>query len=61
MAASNIYLVMDAGTPVTAFTDKRELQVYLCRRLDTFCNPLVYTFTGGFGPKIMTMSAALAE
>jgi hypothetical protein len=29
--------------------------------LNPFCNPLVYTFTGGFGPKIITMSAALAE
>jgi len=29
MAASNqIFLVMDAGTPVTAFTTRRELQAY---------------------------------
>jgi hypothetical protein len=41
MAASDqIYLVMDAGTPVAAFTVKREMQIYLRRRLDTFCNPL---------------------
>jgi hypothetical protein len=29
-------------------------------RLDTFCNPLAYTFHGGRGPSIMTMSRALA-
>jgi hypothetical protein len=37
---------MDAGTPVAAFTARRELQAYLPRRLDTFINPLVYTFWG---------------
>jgi hypothetical protein len=30
-------------------------------RLDTFCNPLVYTFAGAHGPTIMTLSRALAE
>jgi hypothetical protein len=34
-AANHIYLVTDAGTPVTAFATKREL-AYLRRRLDTF-------------------------
>jgi hypothetical protein len=52
---------MDAGTPVTAFTDKRELKVYLRRRLDTFCNPPVYTFANGHPPTITTMSRAAAE
>jgi hypothetical protein len=33
----------------------------LRRRLDTFVNPLVYTFWGSHGPSIMTMPAALAE
>jgi hypothetical protein len=62
MTASNqIFLVMDAGTPVAAFTARRELQTYLRRRLDTFCNPLVYTFWSDRGPSIMTMSAALVE
>ena len=61
MSATPIDLVMDAGTPVAAFTARQELQAYLRRRLDTFCNPLVYTFWGGQGPSIMTMSAALAE
>jgi hypothetical protein len=62
MTTSNqIFLVMDAGTPVAAFTARRELQTYLRRRLDTFCNPLVYTFWGNQGPSIMTMSAALGE
>jgi hypothetical protein len=30
-------------------------------RIDTFTNPLVYTFWGNHGPSIMTMSSALAE
>jgi hypothetical protein len=58
--ASNIYLVMDAGTPIAAFTVKRDMQLYLRRRLDTFCNALVYTFTDGRGPLIMTVSKAMA-
>jgi hypothetical protein len=62
MSASNqIFLVVDAGTPVAAFTVRREMQAYLKRRLDTFVNPLVYTFWGNQGPSIMTMTAALAE
>jgi hypothetical protein len=53
---------MDAGTPVAAFTSKHELKAYLRRRLDTFCNPLVYTFRDNqVTSSIMTMSAALAE
>jgi hypothetical protein len=40
-AANHIYLVTDAGTPVTAFTTKRKLQAYLRRRLDTFAAPLL--------------------
>ena len=62
MAASNlIFLVMDAGTPVAAFTTQQELKAYL-RRLDAFVSPLVYTFWDDQGtPSIMTMSAALAE
>jgi hypothetical protein len=59
--SDQIYLVMDAGTPVAAFTVKHDMQAYLGRRLDTFINPLVYTFWGDQGPSIMTMSAALAD
>jgi hypothetical protein len=55
------FLVVDAGTPVAAFTARRELQAYLRRLVDTFINPLVCTFWGNQGPSIMTMSAALAE
>jgi len=62
MAASNqIFLVMDAGTPVAAFTAWPKLKAYLRRRLDAFINPLVYTFWGSQGPSIMTISSALAE
>jgi hypothetical protein len=54
--------VVDAGTPVAAFTARRELTAYLKRRLDTFINPLIYRFWDNHGtPSIMTMSAALAE
>ena len=51
MTASNqIFLVVDAGSPKAAFTTRGEMQAYLKRRLDTFCNPLVYTFWGNQGP-----------
>jgi hypothetical protein len=52
---------VDAGTPVAAFTARQELNAYLRRRLDTFINPLVYTFWGNQGPSIMTMSSAMSE
>ena len=63
MVASNqIFLVMDAGSTVAAFTARHELKAYLRRRLDVFINPLVYTFWDNqCTPSIMTMSAALAE
>ena len=62
MTASNqIFLVMDAGSPKATFSTRPELQAYLRRRLDTFTNPLVYTFWGDHGPSIMTMPSALAE
>ena len=42
MSASNqIFLVVDAGTPVAAFTVRQELKAYLRRRLDVFINPLL--------------------
>jgi hypothetical protein len=56
-AANQIFPVMDTGSPKAAFTTGRELQAYLRRRLDTFINPLVYTFWGNQGPSIMTMSS----
>jgi hypothetical protein len=40
---NHIYLVMDAGSPVAAFTIKHEMKTYLRRRFDAFINPLVYT------------------
>jgi hypothetical protein len=52
---------MGAGTPVAAFTARQALKAYLRRRLDTFCNPLVYTFAHGREPVITTLSRALAE
>jgi hypothetical protein len=53
--------VMDAGSPVAAFTVQHEMKAYLKRRLETFTNPLVYTFANDQGRAIMTMSRALAE
>jgi hypothetical protein len=62
MTASNqIFLVVDAGTPVGAFTARHELTAYLKRRLDAFINPLVYTFWDNQCPSIMTISSALAD
>jgi hypothetical protein len=59
MSANQICLVMDAGTPVVAFTARPELKVYLRRRLDVFVNPLVYAFWDNQGTQsIMTMSSA---
>jgi hypothetical protein len=60
-ASEHIYLVMDAGSPVAAFTVQHQMKAYLKRRLETFTNPLVYTFGDNQGPAIMTMSRALAE
>jgi hypothetical protein len=61
--SKHIYLVVDAGNPVAAFTAKHEMNTYLKRRLGTFKNPLVYTFGGdqGYFPAIMTMSSAMAD
>ena len=35
-ASAHIYLVMDAGSPVAAFTVQHEMKAYLKRRLETF-------------------------
>jgi hypothetical protein len=63
MTTSNqILLVANIGTPVAAFTVRRELKAYLRRRLDAFINPLVYTFWDNQGtPSIMTISAVVSE
>jgi len=62
MTASNqIFLVVDAGTPVAAFTARHELKAFLQRRRDGFTDPLVYMFRSNHDPSIMTMSSALAE
>jgi hypothetical protein len=60
-ASSQIFLVVDAGSPVAAFTARHELKAYLQRRRDAFTNPLVYTLWGNQSPSIMTMSSALAD
>jgi hypothetical protein len=60
---NHICLVMDAGSPVAAFTLKDEMRTYLRRRQDSFTNPLVYTFGGeqGYTPAIITMSSGLSD
>jgi hypothetical protein len=45
-ASSQIFLVVDAGTPVAAFTARQALRAFLQRRREAFTNPLVYTFWG---------------
>ena len=62
-ASECIDLVMDAGSPVAAFTVKREMRACLKRRLGAFANPLAYAFGGnrGYTPAIMTMSSASAD
>ena len=60
--SSQIFLVMDEGSPVAPFTARHELKAYLLRRLDAFINPLAYAFWDNQGtPSIMTLSAARAE
>jgi hypothetical protein len=54
------------GTPAHPWRRSRleEMKAYVRRRLDTFINPLVYTFADGHAPHsptIMTTSRALAE
>jgi hypothetical protein len=62
MSANQIFLVMDEGRPVTAFTSKGELRAFLRSRFWLVGNPLIYKFAGnGYAPVIMTMSRALAE
>jgi hypothetical protein len=62
MTASNqIFLVMDAGSPLGRLHGASRAESFLQRRREAFTNPLVYTFWGNHGPSIMTMSSALAE
>jgi len=60
MVASNqIFLVVDASTPVAVFTARQELKAYLKR---AFNRPLVYRIDSeGHAPTIMTMSRAMSE
>ena len=59
IASNQIFLVMNEGRPVTAFTSVAPL---LQSRFWLVGNPLIYKFAGnGYAPVIMTMSAALAE
>jgi hypothetical protein len=54
MTPSNqILLVMDAGSPVAAFTARRELQAYRRR----FTKPASLYVYGKQGPSVMTMAA----
>jgi hypothetical protein len=61
MSAEPVYVVVDSGRPVTAFTDKEDLKAYLRRMRDTFNRPLVYRIGDGAGPVIMTVSRALGR
>jgi hypothetical protein len=62
MFTEPIYLVTNAGSPVTAFTTKDEIKAYLKRRRGALSRPLVYRIDGeGHAPIIMTMSRAMGE
>jgi len=62
MDTEPIYLVTDAGKPVTAFTTKDDMKAFLKRRRGTLNRPLVYRIDGeGQAPTIMTMSRAMGE
>jgi hypothetical protein len=60
MSAEPLYVVVDSGSPVTAFTDKDDLKAYLKRMRGTFNRPLVYRIDDGYGPVIMTVSRVMA-
>ena len=48
------------GAPLTAFTDKDDLRVYLKRMRGTFNRRPVYKIGDGNGPVIMTVSRLMA-
>jgi hypothetical protein len=55
MTASNpIFLVIDAGTPVAAFTARPELKAFLQRRREAFTNPLARSTKPSASPRIST-------
>ena len=59
---SHIYLVIDAGSSVAAFTTQHEMKTYLKRMLNTFNRALVYRIDGeGHAPVIMTLARAIGE
>jgi hypothetical protein len=60
MSAEALYVVLDAGKPLTAFTDTEYLKAYLKRMSGTFNRPLVYKIDEGSGPVIMTVSRVMA-
>jgi hypothetical protein len=62
MSTEPIWLVTDAGSPVTAFMAKDEPKAYLRCKRGTFTRPLIYKIHGdGQEPIIMTMSRAMGE
>jgi len=62
MSTEPIYLVVDSGSPLTAFTTKNEMKAYLKRKLNTSNRPLVYRIDGeGHAPVIMTLARAIGE
>ena len=62
MATEPIYLVTDAGSPVTAFTTKDEMKAYLKRSRGTLDRLLVYRIDGeGHPPVIMTLARAMGR
>ena len=61
MSADPLYLVVDCGRTMNAFTDKHDLRAYLWRMQARLNKPLVYKINGGDAPVIMTVSRALGS
>ena len=60
MSAESLFVVVDSGRPVTAFTDKDDLKSYLKRMRGTFNRPLAYGIDDGNGSVIMTVSRVMS-
>jgi hypothetical protein len=61
MSAEPLYVVVESGCPVNAFTEKHDLRAFLWRMHRTLNKPLVYRVDDGDGPVIMTVPRALGR
>jgi hypothetical protein len=61
MSDDPLYLVVESGRAMNAFTDKHDLRAFLWRMYRTLNKPLVYRIDDGEGPVIMTVPRALGR